>query len=231
LCEELPQDWNVLRPDLPGHGNSGEPPLESIEAMATWVAELIDDQGLAEPVVALGHSMGGAVALSLALNHPTRVAALVMVSSGAKLRVAQPMLQAVRDQFDQVTRLMGRAVFAEATPVETVRHVLGSLFDAPRQTVLADLEACNSFDVEARLDELTLPVELITGKEDILTPPRLARRLAARVPTANLTVIDGAGHMLPQEQPRTLVSRLKAITIEKARPLAIMNTLDIESDE
>ena len=87
------------------------------------------------------------------------------------------------------------------------------LFDASLEVAQADLEACHRFDVESRLGELSLPVSLVTGKDDAMTPPRLARRLASRVNGAALHVVDRTGHMLPQEQPELTRATVAQVTV------------------
>ena len=87
LFESLGAERCLVAPDLPGHGRSPGPGLTSIDQMADLTALLLERLELG-PVVAIGHSMGGAVALTLALNHPDRVSKLLLFASGAKLRVA-----------------------------------------------------------------------------------------------------------------------------------------------
>src|SRR5512133_3755617 len=81
----------VLAVDLPGHGAAPGPAPGSVAAFASAVEALLDAHGIASAVIA-GHSMGGAIALTLALERPARVAGLVLVSTGARLRVAPEAL-------------------------------------------------------------------------------------------------------------------------------------------
>ncbi|MFZ5785009.1 MAG: alpha/beta fold hydrolase, partial [Acidobacteriota bacterium] len=159
-----------------------------------------------------GHSMGGAVALQAALDHPTLSSALLLVSSGATLRVAQMVIETVRDHFDALPQLMGEMAFSRETPRPLVEESLATLFGAPRDVVLTDLQACNGWSVEPRLADLNIPVTALVGKDDLLTPPSLARRLKDRLPAAQVTVLEGVGHMAPSEATEAIANRLAKAT-------------------
>jgi pimeloyl-ACP methyl ester carboxylesterase len=96
---------------------------------------------------------------------------------------------------------MGEMAFSEKTPREVVARNLTTLFDAPREVTLSDLEACDRWGAEGRLAALQAPLTVLVGKDDMLTPPRLGRRLVDRVPGARLEVLEKTGHMVPQERP------------------------------
>lgn len=200
--------------DLPGHGESRGESLASVEQMADVVSEVIDGLCL-EKAVVVGHSMGGAIALSLSLRHPAQVSSLLLVSSGAKLRVAKPLLDTIRSDFDMLPHMMATMAFSATTSTEVVEAHRSHLIDAPAEVVLKDLEACDSFDVEGRLGELTIPIVLMTGKDDFMTPPRLARRVVARAPNAQLKVVAETGHMLPLERPEIITEGILSLSAKE----------------
>lgn len=210
--EALGPELRAVALDLPGHGESPGPALGSIEAMADVAAAAMERLSLGRAIVA-GHSMGGAVALALALRRPELVAGVLLVSSGARLRVAAPLLEAVRSPSGVPPALMASVVFSRGTPREVVDRHLSRLFDAPPAVVAADMEACDRFDAEPSLPTLAAPLRLLVGSDDVLTPPRLSRRLAERVPqtSTEVRVIAGAGHMLPLEQPEIVVDELLSL--------------------
>lgn len=209
--DEIASRRRVLALDLPGHGLSPGPAANGIREMSLAVARLLDRVDLGK-VVVVGHSMGGALSLEMTLLRPDLVAAVVLVASGARLRVAQPVLTAVREHFDALPQLMGRTMFAEETPTAVVEAELEKLFDAPADVVLSDLEACHRFDVEERLAQIKVPVSVLVGKEDFLTPPRLGRRLVERVADGRIRVVERAGHLLPVERPEIVTSAILEAT-------------------
>lgn len=201
----------AIAPDFPGHGQSEDAPLGSIREMAVMVAGMIEALGL-ERVVLVGHSMGGAVALELAIECPEVASALLLVASGARLRVAKPVLAAVRERFELLPELMGRMIFAPSISPEVLAVQIPLLFDAPAEVVLSDLEACQGFDAEPRLGRLGQPLTVLIGSEDFLTPPRLGRRLIERVTQGRLEVVKAAGHLLPQERPELVTELILELT-------------------
>ncbi|MFN8472243.1 MAG: alpha/beta fold hydrolase [Anaerolineae bacterium] len=86
----------VFVPDLPGHGQSDGVPSDSIPTYARWIVDFADAVGL-DRFVPVGHSMGGGVALQLALDYSERVEGLILVASGARLRVHPDILAQLRD--------------------------------------------------------------------------------------------------------------------------------------
>ena len=183
--------------NLPGHPE-GEF-LETREACAAWVHAYIAEEKV-EDVVLAGHSLGGGVALQYALDYPGQVKGLVLVGSGARLRVHPKALSDLEAQvasgasFDP---MQGFDLIApEVAEVLARRRVENGL--AAR---LNDLKACDAFDVIARLDEITVPVIAICGTEDVMTPPKYSEFLEARLPNASSVVLTGGTHQVHLEQP------------------------------
>jgi pimeloyl-ACP methyl ester carboxylesterase len=196
----------VLALDLPGHGQSlppggrGSAPLTDVDAMAAAVLALVDHLRL-ERAVVVGHSMGGAVALTLALHHPERVAGLGLVGTGARLRVMPELLARLAADFAGAVDLIILSVFGPAAPEQLTRLARARMLMEDPRVLLADWQACNAFDVRERLGGIGVPVLVITGTEDRMTPEKYARFLAERLPQADLRLVAGAGHMVMLERP------------------------------
>ena len=182
---------------LPGHTTPGEP--ASIEAFADAVSAELTSRALSD-VVLCGHSMGGAIALELALRHEAPVRAVVMLSSGARLRVSPALLDAMERDFDRAARELPRNFFAEPSPAQLAASTRMMLAVGQAQT-LRDFRACDLFDRISRLGEVTLPVLAVTGERDVLTPPKFAEALADRIPGAAARIVPGAGHLAMAERP------------------------------
>jgi pimeloyl-ACP methyl ester carboxylesterase len=200
----------LLLVDLPGHGAS--PRLRgrtTIEGMAAAVGALLD--GMEERSVhVLGLSLGGCVALALALGEPARVRSLVLVSAFARLRPAG--LAAAR-------RLVTRLALIAVAPMPVVAaHVARGLFPRPEQRPLylaavaslsrtsrrayaGGLRALAEFDARARLSAIRCPVLVVTGERDTTVPRDAQRALVAGIAGAQLVVVPDAGHVPPFDQP------------------------------
>lgn len=199
----------VLVPTLPGRLGVGEP-TDDVARHAAAVLAAMDDAGVARATIA-GHSLGGGVALWLALNEPTRVAALGLVSTGARLRVRPEALAALPDGLEQVAPLMAASNLPPGAAAELVEWRRGEYLAVGGATVLADLTACDRFDVLDRLWEIRCRAQVLVGSADVLTPPKYAYALAERISAARIVEYPGAGHMLPVERPNEVAGELAVL--------------------
>jgi pimeloyl-ACP methyl ester carboxylesterase len=162
--------------------------------------------------VLAGHSMGGGVAITAALYHPARIAGVVLVDTGARLRVGRDVLETARaaaatGQPALPDRSRG---FAESTPQPVVDRVLALTEGVDPGVTYADWIADDTFDAMARVGEITAPTLAICGAEDRLTPVKYHRFLADRMPDCRLVVIDGAAHWSFHEQPEAFNRAVRA---------------------
>lgn len=186
--------------DLPGHGRSAGDGRASIEGYADVVLWLLDTLGLAR-VTPVGHSMGGAISQYLALCFPSRVNRLVLVGSGARLRVLPSLLKGLLDDFPAAVESMLSWAYCSSTPQGLVRLGQEEWLDNDPRVVHEDFAACDAFDVMDKLAGIACPTLVLCGEDDQLTPPKYARYLADKIPDATLGIIPGAGHMVMLEQP------------------------------
>lgn len=216
---ELGGAHRLLAVDLPGHGaRLGEPALSDHAANAAEVARLVQAAGLAAPVL-VGHSMGGGVALTYALSdagYPLR--ALVLVASGARLRMHPSLIAAARERAEAAGAApvaIGSVVPAERVLASGASPELIAWLDAhsgqsTAQAVYADFLANDGFDVMERLGEITVPTLAIGGASDPMTPPKFVQFLAEGIPGAELALLDGAAHYPMAEQSAAFNARLAA---------------------
>ncbi len=154
-------------------------------------------------VVLVGHSMGSAIALVYALTYPDKLAGLVLAGGGANLKVNTSLLEALQNDFPTAVEFVVTHSFSSLAPEELRTSLRETWHDIPREVTLDDFLACNQYDVSGELNRLkNIPVLVITGAADVMTPPRLATRLAEGIPGAKLEFLDAAGHMLMQEKPQ-----------------------------
>ncbi len=187
----------VIALDLPGHGRSAPPCRESVAAYAGDVQRLLDHLGIARCILA-GHSMGGAVALALALQRPQCVAGLILIGSGARLPVPPQILDELGGEPQQVLNWF------------SARLGESSLGGVDPAALRADLLACNRFDLRPVLDRLMMPALVIVGRDDRMTPARLSQELVHRMSAAELVIVDGGGHLVALEQPERVGGVIRA---------------------
>ncbi len=230
---DLSDHHRVIAIDLRGHGQSLPGTNGSLfHALAADVRAVLAALDV-EHAVVVGHSMGGMVALQLAVDLPLeerrlRIAGMVLTSTTAGPFTSVPGFAGVARITGPVTAralLIGERFGAKALPSRDLRWWvtrLGFGADAPAAQVrfveamhrstpsrtLADLVASlATFDLSARIGTLDLPVLVVVGSHDKLTPPRHARRMAAALPEAQLVELPRCGHM-PMLERRHEFSRL-----------------------
>ena len=194
--------------DLPGHGKSGGRGRASVADYVEVVREFLDGLGV-ERAIITGHSMGGAIAQLFALTYPARAAGLILVATGAKLRVAPQILSGILTDPEATLDLVTRFAWGPNTPEQMVQLGRAQMADSSPQVMADDYAACDAFDVRERLGQITAPTLVIAGTADQLTPLKHAKFLAEKVPGARLAVIEGAGHMVMLEQPEQVARHVE----------------------
>ncbi|MDH5505887.1 MAG: alpha/beta hydrolase [Anaerolineae bacterium] len=201
--------FRVFAPDLPGHGRSTGAGKQLVSAYAQDVIGWLNEVGIYQAVF-VGHSMGGAVALSLALDYPQHVAGLGLLGTGARLKVhpqifnmlARPEL--VQDALDMIVSWSYAGEIANGLRAKAIKQL-----SQTRPAVLhGDYLACNAFDVMERLGDIVVPALVLCGQSDRLTPPKYSHYLTEHIPNARLEIIPDAGHMVMQEQPHLVANAL-----------------------
>jgi pimeloyl-ACP methyl ester carboxylesterase len=207
---------NVLAVDLPGHGRSEGPLLETVEEMADWVVHLLDAAELDKTAV-VGHSMGSLVALETTARHGKRVRSLVMVGTAVPMPVTDVLLDSAEANDHLAIDMLnvwghGRSAYLSGNPTPGMWMMgvgLRLLERAGPGVIHNDLRACNSYVTGLEnAAQVRCPTLLILGDKDAMTPPRAARKVAEAIPDAETVVLTGAGHAMLSERPDPLLDQL-----------------------
>lgn len=210
--EGLADTTRIVAMDLPGHGRSGGKPAATIADHVAFVRAFIRALAL-EPVVLGGHSMGGAVALAYALEHPNDLAGLVLIGTGARLRVLPQIFEMLDRDYRQALRFITDRALSPKTSRVLAERMASEAAERPREAMVSDFRACDGFDVMARLAQVTVPTLVLCGADDQMAPPKYAEFLRDKIPGAQLAAIADAGHWAHLEQADEANERIREFVI------------------
>jgi pimeloyl-ACP methyl ester carboxylesterase len=201
--------YRVLAPDLPGHGKSGGRGQQSIAAYSQAVLDWLEAVGLHQAVF-VGHSMGSAIVLTLAVESAEHVLGIGLVGAGARLQVSPALLEAASSPttYHQALDLAVTWSFGPRAPVELITLAARRMAETRQSVLYGDFLACDGFDLTERVGEITRPALVLCGAEDKMTPLRNSQFLAGAIPDARLEVIPNAGHMVMLENPPAVANAL-----------------------
>jgi pyruvate dehydrogenase E2 component (dihydrolipoamide acetyltransferase) len=202
------ENSRIVAVDLPGHGASDKPSPEStdysVPGLAARIGELIEKMELS-PAVLIGHSLGGATALQLALDRPKLVRALALVDSAALgSEISGELLDRVesepsRDEARQLLELFfqdRRFVLERGIDDMYAARIAPGADDAVKAVAAtAFTRHGQKLFLTDRLNELEVPVLVVWGELDRVIPSTHAVAAAAALPTAWLEVMEGVGHV------------------------------------
>jgi pimeloyl-ACP methyl ester carboxylesterase len=207
----LSSRYRIIVPDLPGHGRSEGPILDSVPAYAAWLEKFCNALNL-DAFFLMGHSLGGAVVQEYAHSNPHRVRGMVLVGTGTRF-----MLSRIYRELCESGAPPGRAGAAErenrADPFHEGYELLRSQGSG---TLHADLMAAARFDSSEWVGSLVAPAMVIWGSGDVITRREMPEELAGKLPRGRLQIIEGAGHVVMIDA-RNEFNRLVAEFIEQHR--------------
>lgn len=200
--------------DLPGHGQRIDvfsPGAEvAVLDYARAVHDIVfDELKLDHPIIA-GHSLGGAIALMMALEYGPELGGIILIGTGARLRVLPALLEAAKNETPQGRAQLAELSVAPAHVNSFPARVAGEQGLAQPGMLYRDLAACNIFDVMARMDEISLPALIICGAEDRMTPVKYSQYLHTHLPNSTLDIIPDAGHYVMREQSEAVNATIEA---------------------
>ncbi|MBA3873266.1 MAG: alpha/beta hydrolase [Anaerolineae bacterium] len=208
-------ELNAILADLSGHGHTSGTGRNSIGAYVSDMVALLDALKL-EQVMLFGHSMGGAIAQTLALQHPDRVLGLILIGTGAKLGVHPDLLAGM---VSETTRTIGALVsMYYGTPVNDslLRRSQQRLGEFNPITLYNDYAACNTFDLRKQVSQIHVPTLIIGGSNDKMTPFKFSTYLHEQIASSHLEKIEGGGHMMMLEQPEAAAEAVRKWLVEQS---------------
>jgi 3-oxoadipate enol-lactonase len=183
--------------NLPGRAGTDGPPLSTVTEMELFLSAFLASV-VAGDYVIVGHSVGGGVAIEHALvSGSERLKGVVLLATGGRLRVHRLILEL----FDQVAEAgaappLPPGLFQRDADSELLAETSKYLALTPFESAGTDWRASDGFDRMDDLKQIQAPALIVTGTNDTFTPPKYAEYLAANIADSEISVIQGAGHML-----------------------------------
>ena len=193
---------------LPGHPEGR--PRSSIDGYVEWLRGYIHQQQY-QDVVLVGHSMGGAVAQLYGLKYGDEVKALVLIGTGARLRVLPARLKAVEEMVtDEAAWIKYLEERHRSTAPEIRRTVIEERMRIGPAVMLNDLLGCDKFDIMDRVHNIKLPTLVICGSDDERAPVKYTHYLASKIDDASEVIVNGASHWVQTEKPKEVNQAIKS---------------------
>lgn len=227
VLELMDHHGPVVTYDLRGHGTSGRPPGPyHLDDFAADHLRLLDRLGI-ERANVVGFSLGGLIAQAIAIARPDTVEKLAILSAVAGRTDAERA--AVRQRLATVEREGPRGVaaqgpdrwytrrFQQRSPEAVARHLERFLANDPAAYAAA-FRVLAENDLADRLTEIKAPTLVMTGADDVGSPPHMARLMAERISDSELVIVEDVKHGILEELPQRVAAELSSFLSPARRP-------------
>jgi len=188
----LSKKAHVMAIDLNGHGKT--PDRRPTDVLKSYLDDIESVVRLCDEPVLVGHSMGGALAQLYALDRSEDLGGLVLVGTGARLRVAPMIFNLLDNNPEGYFEALAEFMFHESAPKDMVQASQAEARKCPVPIIRRDFELCNTFDVMQRIGQISIPTLVIVGENDVMTPIKYATYLHDNIANSDLQVLPQAGH-------------------------------------
>ena len=191
--------------DQPGYGHSASVEPYDLERISASLARLIESLGN-EPVVLVGHSMGGLIAQETYIRHPGLVKALVLcftspAFAGGGSDFTKQFIAARLGPLDEGKSMAEIAAQLIPTMGSNSKLAEKIMAGVPPETYRKAVRLLTTFDRRKELADIKVPTLVIAGSDDKTAPPAMMERMAQKIPGAEYVLLEGCGHLGPMDQP------------------------------
>jgi len=211
------KDFIPIVIELPGHGNSEGDGRDEISLYAKDVLSFMRELRL-QRIFMVGHSMGGAIVQTIALSHPELIRGIVLVGTGARLRVPPMILERIKTHFEEMIPKLVNYAYSRKTSKELIEQGIKLLMQCKPHVLYNDFLACDRFDKMRDVEEIGLPTLIICGAEDELTPIKYSKYLREKIKRSALEIISDTGHMVMIESPSEFNNKIREFILDLRNP-------------
>lgn len=222
LATKLASDYHILVPDLPGYGFSDKRDNfdRAIDKQAAYLTQWMNEMDIDKATI-IGHDIGGGIALRMALTHEHRIKRLCLMNTisydswpvEAMIQIGHPLTKKLSPQvMSSILRQALKLGFKSSTSSELMDGILAPWSDKEGQISLirnaSSLNTNHTMEIVPLLGEITCPVLIIWGRDDMFLNVSFARRLKEDLPNAELVEIEKARHWVMLDQPEVVYGQL-----------------------
>ena len=206
------KEFNPIIIELPGHGESGGEGEKEIGWYAEHVYAFVKTLGF-KGVFLIGHSMGGAIVQTLALRHAEVLKGIILVGTGARLRVFPSILNRIMNHFNETVPKIVQFAYSRKVPKDLLERGIADMLRCRPEVLYGDFLACDRFDLMEEVGKIELPTLVLCGEEDELTPVKYSKFLHSKIRRSKLEILSGAGHMVMMESPEAFNEKIRGFII------------------
>lgn len=210
LASQFP-DHKCILVDLPGHNLSGEDVPKSINDYANIMEQFIQSEKniLGDNITCVGHSMGGFITLELALKKVPEIKRLVILNSGAYIKVDSKFMEKVKK--GKINKLYLFKCSGSFLNLRTYKFFITGFKQmiTSQKVMVKDFIVVSKFDRRDAVKNITLPTLIITGEKEILALPEESKYLHSQIKGSHLTIMKRVAHLMPIIIPEKLAVNIK----------------------
>ena len=195
---QLASFTNADAVSLPGHPE-GEA-LASVADSAVWLSKYLRWKGANKAIVG-GNSLGGAIAIEFALRYPESTAGLILLGTGARLRVSPEIFAMIDDRWPDCIDTLAQWTLGPGAPEELHERLKRWHMTVGQVSTRRDYVNCAAFDAMERIGSIDAKTLILVGADDRMTPVKYSQFLHDKIAGSGLAVVDGAGHLAHAEKP------------------------------
>ena len=193
-------DYNLIAIDLPSHGRSDVFPKLSLEFYVEVLNGFIQASKY-EKIVLCGHSLGGAIVQEYYFKNLDYLVALILVGTGAKLKVNPFILNSLKDDYQEYLDSLPAGDFYRKTSKEVINQYILDTTKIGSEVTYQDFSICDNFDTLSKSELIEIPCLILVGKGDKLTPVKYSTYFHDKIKDSELLIIKHASHMVMLEKP------------------------------
>jgi len=194
----LSSNFHVVAIELNGHGKL--PDRREEDVLSSYLHDVHEVVTKYDKPFLGGHSMGGALTQLYALNHPGDLSGIILIGTGAKLRVNPMVFNLLENDFEGYVEAVGNFMFHEDTSAEMIESSKHEVRKCPPQIIRRDFELCDKFDIMDKVSQIKSPTLILVGDADIMTPVKYSSYLQDKIEGSRMHIIEGAGHSVMLEK-------------------------------